>query len=169
MKMARVMNADCPPLDTDKAHRDTRPSFIVCRHHRAKKIKDTSTTRTKPLSSINNPRPPALIHTLPGKLNSDDYSATCKKHSRNMHKVILAYCNNKKSQTLWRKLYQSYNICTFNRRYPTSPTSPTVYFNPYQTLSTSLQSPGRSLRPVSSICRKVVHVHLSLPPCKHVP
>lgn len=97
MKMARVMNADCLPLDTDKAHRDTRPSFIVCRHHRAKKIKDTSTTRTKPLSSINNPRPPALIHTLPGKLNSDDYSATCtkvatcKKHSRNMHKVILAY------------------------------------------------------------------------------
>ncbi|KAL9526710.1 hypothetical protein SMMN14_09776 [Sphaerulina musiva] len=84
----------------DKAHRETRPPLIVCRHHESKKIKDTSTTRTKPLSLINNPRPPALIHTLgtlTGKLNSDDYSATCKKvatctkHSRNMHKVILAY------------------------------------------------------------------------------
>lgn len=97
MNMARVMNADCPPLDTDKAHRDTQPPFIVCRHYESKKIKDTSTMHTKPLSSINNPRPPALIDTSTGKLNSDDYSAackkvaTCKKHSRNMHKVILAY------------------------------------------------------------------------------
>lgn len=155
MKMARVMNADCPPLDTDKAHRDTRPPFIVCRHYESKKIKDTSTMHTKPLSSINNPRPPALIDTSTGKLNSDDYSATCTKVATCTKSYLhTRYCNNKKSQSS-NPLAEilsivQHKVCTFNRRYLTSPTSPTVYLNPYQTLSTKTVYKAQGCLSVSS-------------------